>query len=257
MTPLEKRQALGHKAMNLYQIQMYQLTQSSELVTFEPDEIVVDRIYETKLYVKDENLLYRLHRFDKNVKVGCMNFADPITPGGNFLEGVNAQEEAICRNSFLYPELKKYKRTYYQVNQEYPNDYFYSPALIYANQVKVIRDEREDRIVLGRLVDFVSIAAPNVTAMRLAQIELNLSRIYSDLENKILRTLRMFKNNRATHLVLGAFGCGVFGNDPQMVARAFKEVLARREFQGAFSEIYFDILNNPQALQAFEEVFGI
>lgn len=251
MTPTERRQALGHKAMNLYQVQMYQLEQSSELVTFEPDEIPTDYDYQTKIYVKNENLLYRLHQFGSQVKVGCMNFADPLTPGGNFMLGVNAQEEAICRNSFLYPELKKYRYTYYQQNKLYPNDFFYSPALIYANQVKVIRNEREDRIVMGRLVDFVTIAAPNVTAMKAAKIKLNTSRIYTDLENKILRTLRMFKNNAVTHLVLGAFGCGVFGNDPKMVAHAFKQVLARLEFQGAFAEIYFDILENPVAEQAF------
>ena len=237
--------------MNLYQVQMYQLEQSSELVTFEPDEIPTDYNYQTKIYVKNENLLYRLHQFGSQVKVGCMNFADPLIPGGNFMLGVNAQEEAICRNSFLYPEFKKYRHTYYQQNKLYPNDFFYSPALIYANQVKVIRDEREDRIVMGRLVDFVTIAAPNVTAMKAAKIKLNTSRIYTDLENKILRTLRMFKNNAVTHLVLGAFGCGVFGNDPKMVAHAFKQVLARLEFQGAFAEIYFDILENPVAEQAF------
>ncbi|MDO4456162.1 MAG: TIGR02452 family protein, partial [Ligilactobacillus agilis] len=77
MTPTERRQALGHKAMNLYQVQMYQLEQSSELVTFEPDEIPTDYDYQTKIYVKNENLLYRLHQFGSQVKVGCMNFADP------------------------------------------------------------------------------------------------------------------------------------------------------------------------------------
>ena len=90
----------------------------------------------------------------------------------------------------------------------------------------------------GKFADVVSVAAPDVTSMR--------------ENNKVLATLRVFKNHETKVLILGAFGCGAFGNDPQMVAKIFKQVLDRSEFKGVFEEIYFDIMKNPQVLKIFE-----
>ena len=109
----ERLQLLAHKTMNIYQVEMRQLPQSSELITELPVETETLNQYETKIVVKDENLLYRIFKVPEDKKLGVMSFASPVSIGGNFQYGVNAQEQTICRNSFLYPELKKYRRTYY------------------------------------------------------------------------------------------------------------------------------------------------
>lgn len=252
----EQRQQLGHKAMNLYQIEMNNLPQSSELITIEPDETLGDTHNDTVIFVKNENLLYRIHQFNKKLHIGCMNFASPIEPGGGFLQGIDAQEEAICRNSFLYPELCKYKKEYYIKNIQDNNNYFYSPSVIYAHNVKVIRDEHENNFFADvRFVDFASVAAPNVAEMKRQHLQLDEKRIEEDILKKVIYTLRIFKQNAIRYLILGAFGCGVFGNDPQMVAKVFKEVLQRDEFKDSFLEIYFDILDNSKAYQAFKKTF--
>ena len=232
----ERLQLLAHKTMNIYQVEMRQLPQSSELITELPVETETLNQYETKIVVKDENLLYRIFKVPEDKKLGVMSFSSPVTIGGNF----------------LYPELKKYRRTYYYHNIQNPNDFLFSPYLIYASDIKFIRDEKEDQILKGKFADVVSVAAPDVTSMRENNKVLPAEKIAEDIYNKVLATLRVFKNHETKVLILGAFGCGAFGNDPQMVAKIFKQVLDRSEFKGIFEEIYFDIMKNPQVLKIFE-----
>jgi uncharacterized protein (TIGR02452 family) len=67
-----------------------------------------------------------------------------------------------------------------------------------------------------------------------------------------------------TKLVLGAFGCGAFGNPPRQMAELFKKVLAEKEFYGFFSEICFAIIEDDNSTKCnkegnykpFKEVFG-
>ena len=59
-------------------------------------------------------------------------------------------------------------------------------------------------------------------------------------------------------LILGAFGCGAFRNNPSVVADAYKEVLSK--FEGAFKEIVFAVYCPPNQsddnYRAFNRMFG-
>ena len=50
--------------------------------------------------------------------------------------------------------------------------------------------------------------------------------------------------HRADILVLGAFGCGAFQNNPRIVAQAYKNILP--EFDGQFSKIEFAVYCSPR-----------
>lgn len=248
----EKRRALGHKAMNMFQIEMFHIDQDSELFETPPRESEGMGPGKPEVFVNDENLLYRIRQFGPDEKVGVLNFANPFVPGGRFMDGENAQEQSICRNSYLFPELRKFRRTYYYKNEQNPEDGYIRPALIYSRHVKVLRDEKEDCILPDpRYVDFISIAAPNVNLIRRKGGVIDQARLYSDIFGKIVRVLRVFKIHDNRKLILGAFGCGIFGNDPNVVALAFRNALERDEFRGCFDVIYFDILNNKPALDSF------
>ena len=56
-----------------------------------------------------------------------------------------------------------------------------------------------------------------------------------------------------SHVVLGAWGCGVFGNDPSVVAALWREVLQLPEWRGRFACVIFAILPGVQgrSLAAF------
>lgn len=255
---LEQRKMLGHKAMNLYQIEMNSLAQDSMLITSRQDEMAALGSSRPTIKVRAENVLYRIARFSDKHSLGVMNFADPLEPGGRFQDGVDAQEQALCRNSFLYPELLKFKESYYAENRRNDNGFYYSRSLIYSRHVKILRDEQEDGLSYHyKYPDVISIAAPNIRAMKVASLPISSQHVEIDLYDKILRTLRAFKNERVQNLILGAFGCGRFQNDPELTAKLFKKILARAEFLGAFDEIYFDIFNDEVSCGVFQRVFSL
>ena len=251
-------QEIGHHTMNLYQIEMGKINQKSELIEEPLKETQSLGNMGAEVEVLDEDILHRIKLVAGNgQKVGVLNFASPTTPGGRFLEGINAQEQTICRNSFLYPELLKYRSSYYLENKRSSHRYYYSAKMIFASHIKVLRDETEKRFLEGEnYVDILSIAAPNVTAMKKAQLVIDQRKIRNDFAKKILQILRQFKAAGDRILILGAFGCGSFGNNPHMVAEIFSESLGRIEFNGCFEIVYFDILANSTNLTAFKNIFA-
>lgn len=259
-TKKEVLQEIGHRTMNLYQIEMNKLEQSSILVTQLLPATKTQGTFPSKISVLAENVLTRI-RLENEAgvkKLGVLNFASPIIPGGGaFLEGIDAQEQALCRNSFLYPELLKYKKNYYLKNQQNPQHYFYSSAFIFAQNIRILRDETEQKYLPGNcLVDVVSIAAPNVTEMKRHGLQVNSAALQADFNCKVQQLLRQFKRAHERILLLGAFGCGSFGNDPRLVAQTFKTQLNAPEFVGCFEHIYFSIYQDSKALAAFSAVFA-
>ena len=254
----KEKQALGHKAMNLYQIEMLHLEQSSQLISELLPETDNPKNSKTQIFVEKENFLERLQKLPITKKVGLMDFADPAKLGHDFMTEGNFREQMICRNSFLYPELRKYRQSYYYKNKLASKNGYYSDALIYAKNIKFLRGPKEDKILpTARYADVAVIAAPHV---KLISEQTNHLPAKTQLENvfrrRITQTLRAFKQAKVNILILGAFGCEMFGNDPKMVAPLFKHCLEKPEFQGFFEQIYFDIFTNNVALQAFKDVFN-
>ena len=75
------------------------------------------------------------------------------------------------------------------------------------------------------------------------------------MRERIERILTAFELNRDENLVLGAFGCGVFRNNPIEVANTFKQLLQSNRFEHSFKRIIFAI-TNPQMCHVFEQVFN-
>ena len=59
------------------------------------------------------------------------------------------------------------------------------------------------------------------------------------LRDRVDAVMRVAAGNGVDHLVLGAFGCGVFGNDPGMAAVWFRDWL--RDHPGVFERVTFAI----------------
>jgi uncharacterized protein (TIGR02452 family) len=78
------------------------------------------------------------------------------------------------------------------------------------------------------------------------------------MKNKIRQILRVMAVNGVSCCVLGALGCGAFGNPPKRVARLFRDVMSEIEFIGHFEEIVFAILDQKREgnIQVFEDVIG-
>ena len=181
---------------------------------------------------------------DKKI-ITVLNFASYKNPGGQFLNGSKAQEEALCHESYLYNVLKEFD-DYYDWNNKHKNKALYLNRALYSPNVRFERGEEY------RFCDVLTCAFPNKTA---SQKYCNVS----DEENsKVLRDrmdfiLKIAKDNLVEILILGAGGCGVFGQDPYEVAQIFKELLTTK--YKCFNKVIFAIPDKKgENYIAFKEV---
>lgn len=178
-----------------------------------------------------------------------LNFASHKHPGGKFLDGSSAQEESLCHDSILYNVLSRME-TYYTVNRQYLNRSLYSNRAVYSPRVLFPIDGSEWR------ADVLTCAAPNKTAAQ------KYSKVSDDENSRLLRNridfvLGIAARNKPDVLILGAYGCGVFGQDPTEVASIFKSFLDNKYF-GEFKKVVFAIPDKSgNNYQAFAKILAL
>lgn len=188
--------------------------------------------------------------------VGCLNFASAKNPGGGFLNGSQAQEEAHARSSGLYPTLLA-NRDYYDRNRSNDSS-IYLDLLILSPYVPFLRDDEGQLLDNPVFASVVTAPAPNVGAINHNAPE-RASEVPPALQRRAELVLRLFAHARVDRLVLGAWGCGVFRNDPILVANTFKRLLEpgsiyARHFRQVTMAVFAADINDPN-LTAFRKVF--
>lgn len=208
-----------------------------DTVPYPPDgaiEFTSSRNCSTTIEVLNITTLAAARRLlDAKLQVAVLNFASATHPGGGFLHGARAQEEYLARSSALYACLRD-QPMYGFHRDDY--DPLYSDYLIYSPAVPVFRGDD------GRLLE-----APYTVAIITAAAA-NANNVPPDRENLIRPAMRsrtervLAAGLRHGHdgIVLGAWGCGAFGNDRRMMAELFREALAS-EFHGAYAQVIFAI----------------
>ncbi|KAH8072423.1 DUF2263-containing protein [Aureococcus anophagefferens] len=192
--------------------------------------------------------------------VACRDFPDACAlvfasakhAGGGFLKGAEAQEECVARGSALHAALTASQCRAFYIRHKTKG--LYTDAIIYAPDVPLFRDERDELLEEPfPRCSFAVAAAPNAGVARrdgVADAE-----IKEVLRARISRVLTVARVRGHRDVILGAFGCGVFRNDPDVVAAAFADALAA-EHRGAFHNVIFAIKGGPPAnLAAFETRF--
>ncbi|MEK8016357.1 MAG: TIGR02452 family protein, partial [Candidatus Parabeggiatoa sp.] len=161
-------------------------------------------------------------------RVGVLNFASAKNPGGGFLNGAHAQEESLARSSGLYHSLLKCRLHYdYHRSQK---SCLYSDHVIYSPRCPIFRQDNGTLLDEPYSVDFITSPAPNAGVVYRNESD-KISLIPQVLQERSSKILSLAASYGCDALVLGAWGCGVFRNDPEMVAKAFYEHLYP---QGAF-----------------------
>lgn len=128
--------------------------------------------------------------------------------------------------------------------------------MIWSPDVPVFRDPSGILLPKFYTVNFVTAAAPNVYSMEKHGV--SLGGLKGLLRDRAARILAVCAENGARVLVLGAWGCGVFKNDPEMVAEVFKELLEGK-FEGVFEEVVFAVYDRSASqgtIAAFRSTFG-
>ncbi|MEU0243493.1 TIGR02452 family protein [Streptomyces sp. NPDC006235] len=220
-----------------------------------PASVPCVQVTRMQVEVTGESSLEAARRLGGHVAV--LNFASARNPGGGYLNGAQAQEEALCRASALYTCLLR-ARAFYDHHRAH-RDPFYTDRVIHSPGVPVFRDDR------GRLLDepytagFLTAAAPNAGVVHRTAPE-RARELPRALAVRAERVLESAAAHGYRRLVLGAWGCGVFHNDPAQVAGAFRTLLEPGgRFAEAFEQVVFGVLDRtPGAVVrgAFEQAFS-
>lgn len=185
--------------------------------------------YDNDIEVIDSTTENAIFKFNNGVIPCVLNFASFTRPGGGFIKGSIAQEEALCHVSNLYNVLLSFKE-YYDKNYNadsfknglYDNWAIYSPSIYF----KINGEECYANVI--------TCPAPNYNIYKTIPLYKDIlgDIIYDDvLRSRIKYVLNIARDNEQKVLILGAFGCGVFGNDPIKVASIFKSELRNYKFE--------------------------
>lgn len=154
-----------------------------------------------------------------NKRTAVLNFASYKEAGGLFLKGSTAQEEALCHESFLFNVLRNFENSYYAVNCKQLNRGLYKNTALYSPNIIFFRGEKSTPC------DVITCAAPN------RNVSIKYTNVLLTENNKVLyNRIEYIKdialNQHVDTLILGAYGCGVFKQDPITVASYIKDVFA-------------------------------
>ncbi|WFF03765.1 TIGR02452 family protein [Micromonospora sp. WMMD964] len=188
-----------------------------------PDEVLAVRDAEPgvgTVEVTHESTLQAARRLGPGA--ACLVFASAKNPGGGFLGGAQAQEESVARSSALYPCLRAVPEFY--TSHRGQQDLRYSDRVIYSPLVPVFRDDKGNLLDQPYTTSFLTAAAPNLGAIVNNQPE-HTAAVPAVLTRRARRVLEVAAAHGHRTIVLGAWGCGVFRNDPATVAGAFAEAL--------------------------------
>lgn len=185
-------------------------------------------------------------------KVCALNFASSVTPGGGVLNGAGAQEECICRATTLYPAIADrdtagaFYRHHHELIDAGRFDRRNNDDCIYTPGVIALKADHGDYDLLPEEArysfDVLTCAAPDLRHGH-GTITNDSAALFSLFEKRIDRIFKVAAVNGAEVLILGAFGCGAFGNDPALVASAFQKVIA--SWLRDFAVIDFAIPDRP------------
>ncbi len=208
----------------------------------------------TRIGVTEETTLEAAERLAESCPL-CLNFASAKNPGGGFLSGSSAQEESLARSSGLYACLLPMTEMY-DFNRQVGTS-LYSDYMVYSPDVPVFR--RDDGTLRDDPFPASFLTAPAVNAGAVEKNEpQNVRFILPTLGARLNKLLAVAQTHGHTTLILGAWGCGVFGNSPAVVARLFADAFGPDgDFHSSFKRVVYAVYDpspNQETKSAFEWV---
>ena len=173
----------------------------------------------------------------KGKKTAVLNFANNHSIGGAPFHA-GAQEESLCRCSTLLPCLEAMREPFYMKHRRQYDARVIgnigTDDLIYTPDVVVFKtDERTDPIYPKMMeqsewykVDVITSAAPEL--MKMNYTPKNYVEI---ITSRIKKILDVAAKEKVEVLILGAWGCGAFKNDSNVVSDAFYSLLKNYNFE--------------------------
>lgn len=179
-------------------------------------------------------------------KAALLNFASAATPGGGVRKGSRAQEESLCRLTALYPCLnqKWLWDTYYTPNRG-RSDRLNTDVVIYSPDVMVLRKDGDPYPFLTPQdrfqVDVLTCAAPDLRRSE----NIATQEFCTLYQRRAEHILHVAAANHVEVLILGAFGCGAFRNDPKLAAQCWHQALEK--YAPYFDSVIFAVYDSKRS----------
>ncbi|KAF2190108.1 hypothetical protein K469DRAFT_699702 [Zopfia rhizophila CBS 207.26] len=154
--------------------------------------------------------------------VCILNMASPLRPGGGVLSGATSQEEFLCARTTLLPSLKE---SYYRLPEI--GGVFTKDVLVFRGSGPLGSSDEEFGPRERYWIDVVSagmLRFPELEGDENEEKRLN-RKDREMVERKMKAVMRICCSKGVKKLVLGAWGCGAYGNPVGEVARAWRKVL--------------------------------
>jgi uncharacterized protein (TIGR02452 family) len=179
--------------------------------------------------------------------LAALNFASAKNPGGGFLNGSQAQEESLARSSALYASQQRAEAFYALHRTE--RSLLYTDAAILSPACPIFRHDDGTLLDTPQFASFITCAAPNAGALAKNQ-PADVAALPATFARRCEVVLALTAARAYRRLILGAWGCGVFRNDPGMVAGAFAELL-RGTWALRFERIVFAVYDTSKEQATF------
>ena len=248
---------------------------SSQKLILEGDPLAAQKkdIYEEPARViVSKKRTYEAAAAYKGYHVVVHNFASASNPGGGVVKGANAQEECLCRCSGLYFNLnsKDMWNGFYQPHRN-AHDPIHNDDIIFTPGVTVFKTDSAMPKLMPESdwydVDVITCAAPNLRNKPSNQynngdgyrpIIMKDKELLALHEKRLRRILEVALSEGCDTIILGAFGCGAFENNPEVVALAYRNVI--KEYLNAFKNIEFAVycsLRDDSNFRIFDRVLKV
>ena len=181
--------------------------------------------------------------YSKLGKTCVLNMASYKRPGGGVHNGARAQEECLFRCSNL---IHVVPTSFYPLEV---NEALYTKEAIFF--------KNKDYDYMEPVVcDVITIAAINLNENAKYDPVQNITEYRKITKDKIRLMVSLAAQNGVKNLILGAWGCGVFNNDPTTMSQYFSEVLIGEGYSVDFDNIVFAIINDHNSVGNNFDIFN-
>ena len=223
--------------------------------TLEPTENNLDPQTTSIIFYKKTVIqACKIQYFTQSKPPCVLVFANAKNPGGGWLNGTQGQEESIARCSALYKACHDSPMYFINKNSKGLKG-VYTDAITYCPMVPIFRDENGNYTNEIYYANFLLCPAVNVKIIKKNQQQFpnNFFNSIIPMTKRIDKILGIMSLQKQETIILGAYGCGVFGNNPMTVAQIFKD-LFKNKYQNVFDNIIFAI-PDENTFQIFWNVF--
>jgi uncharacterized protein (TIGR02452 family) len=180
--------------------------------------------------MKTDDCVHDLIENNHSKNIVIMNFASRKHAGGGYVNGATAQEEDLCRViPILYQSLKTIK---------YP---FGDDSILLSKKVAIYRDSEKYNILPDK--NKIEVSVVSAAAQNLRIEDFNEELVIDTLKNIFISVIQHLPETDT--LILGAWGCGAFRNDPIVMSKIMNNIT--QQYGGYYKNIIYAIPSGPNA----------